>query len=126
MAELAAKFDQRFIGFGAAIAEENFTGTGELDNPLCEPALPFVVVKIGAVDEDIGLPRQCFPDRGVSVAQAVDRDAATEVEIFPALIIPGMPAFAVRDGEATIGRCNDVLIVKLLDFRAHRCLCRSG
>jgi hypothetical protein len=52
------------------------------------------------------------------VAEAVDRNAAAEVEIFVAFVVPGVPVLAVRDGEAPVGERDDVLIVEGLDLRA--------
>ena len=126
MTEFARQFDQRFVGFRAAVAEKDFARPGQPDDPLRQPALPFVVVEIGTVDEDIGLPGQRFPDGGMRMAQAVDRDAAAQVEIFPALVVPDMPALAPRQRESPVDGRHDIPVIKRLNLRAHGSLRRSG
>jgi hypothetical protein len=65
-----------------------------------------------------GLPGQRFPDRGMRMAEAADRDAAAEVEIFPALVVPDMPALAVRQRQTPVDRRHDIPVIERLDLRA--------
>jgi hypothetical protein len=126
MAELPRHLDQRFVRFGTAVAEKNFSGPGQLDDPLRELSLPLVVIKIGTMDKAIGLLVQCFFDRGMRVAEAADGDARPEVEVLVALVVPHVGALAFNEREAPIDRGHDVLVVERLSLRARGSLRRGG
>ena len=71
------------------------------------------------MDERARSAARALPDGGVRVAEAVDRDAAAEIEIFAAVIVPRVPALAAREGQSPVGRGHDILVVKrLISVRA--------
>ena len=127
MTKFPRQLDQRFIGFRAAVAEKDFSAPpGQPDDPLREPALPFIVIVIRTVNEDLGLAAQRFPDRGMRMTQAVDRDTAAQVEIFPALVVPDMAALAPRQREPPVHGRHDILVIERLNLRAQGCLRGGG
>ena len=79
--EFAGEFEQTFVGFRAAVAEETFAGSDQFHESLCEATLRLGVIKIGNVYEFGGLLDERFGDGGVRVAERTDRDAAAEIEI---------------------------------------------
>src|SRR5439155_26735084 len=86
--ELARELEQTLVCLGPTVAEKAFAGANEVHERLREPALWFVIIKIGGVDELARLFEQSFRDRRVGMAQAAYCDTAAQIQIaFPGDII---------------------------------------
>ena len=102
------------------LQKKTLPGPVNSDQPLRQPPLLLIVVKIGAVNQPRALPRQRFGQRGMSVAEAVHGDSAAEIEVAPAPVVPDMPALSMRERQTPIGQRSDILVVKRLDLRPRR------
>ena len=118
MAELAGQLEEALVGLAAAVAEEALAGAQELDQPLGQAPLGFVIIVIRDVNEPPGLLEQRLGDGRVAVAQATDGDAGAEIEVALAGDIIHITAGAVAKDEvepAITG--DDVLLKERLDGR---------
>ena len=122
-AVLAGGLDGALVGLGAGVAEEHLAHAGALAQLLGQLAAGGGVVQVGGVLQFVGLLGHGFRPGQVTVAQAVDADAAGEVQILLALGTLGIQTMALcqHHGVAVIG-VQDVFVVPLDDFfRIHRC-----
>ena len=105
VAEFAREFVQALVGFRAGVAEEDLAGRKMLYDALGEPALWFVVIEIGDVQEFLGLFREGGGDFRMRMAEGAHGDAAAEVEVAPAIHIPDVAAGTAgeREIEARVG-----------------------
>ena len=71
----AGEFQQAFVGFGAAVAEDDATRAATLREGMGELALRFIPVEIADVDKLAGLLRDTLDPVRVGVADSVDSDA---------------------------------------------------
>ena len=104
--EGTGQFQRAFPGLGAAIAEENFFQAGNLDELLRQIGLELVEKQVRDVNQLSRLALQYRFDRGMSVAERVDAQAAEEVEILLALRVPQIDALAAGEQDilAVVGR----------------------
>src|SRR5215204_510034 len=115
MTELSSQFEQAFIGFDAAVAEETFTGADELDQGAREPALAFVIIKVGAMYELGRLVGQDLGDGGMRVAESIDRDPAAKIEVTFAGDIINVAARSVAEDDIEAAIAGNDVLEKSLD-----------
>ena len=121
-AVFAGQFEESFVGFGAAVAEKDFARVAyEGGEARGEFGLRAGEVEVGSVDEGGGLGGEGFLQRGVGVAEGVDRDAGGEVEVGAPVFVPHAGAFAAdeREREARVGR-DDIPLVEFGGGRGGR------
>ena len=110
----ASEFVKPFIGFGSAVAEKNFSGGSEhRPDPRGQLGLRTVEEEVRYVDKRGSLRGERFLQRGMGVAEGIDRDAGSEVEIGTAFLIPDPRSLAAHQSkrEARV-RGNDVPRIK--------------
>ena len=78
-AEATCELDQPLIGFGAAVAKENFSLAGDFDKTPRKISLRSCAVKIGGVDELTCLPADGTGDFRVGVTEGTHGNASAKV-----------------------------------------------
>ena len=109
-AVLARQFVKSLVGFRAAVAEKNFAACADhFFETRGEEGLRAGEKKIRGVDQFAGLLRDRLLQRGMGMADRVDRDARGEIEVFASVFIPNARALAARQTERKppVGR-NDM------------------
>ena len=116
-AVLAGGLDGTLVGLGTGVAEEHLAHAGALAQLFGQLAAGGSIVQVGGVLQLVGLVGHGLGPSQVTVAQAVDADAAGEVQILLALGALGIQAVAFFQHHrvAVIG-VQDVGIVPLDDF----------
>src|SRR5262249_44394603 len=109
MTKLSREFKQALVSFGAAIGEKDFTRSKVPHNLLGQPALWFVVVEIGSMDQALRLFDQRLGGFGVGMTKRVDGNPAAEIEVALAGGIPEIAALAACEGQikARVARHNE-------------------
>ena len=82
------QLDGRFVGLGAAVAEEHPVGEGMVAEHLGQPGLGLDVIEVRDVDQGPHLLRYRLGHGRVAVAETVDGDAGDEVQILLAVRVP--------------------------------------
>jgi len=90
----ARDLDRAFDRFDAGIREEDGIGEGRIDEPLRQSFLSGNAVKIGRVPELACLLGQRGNESGMGVAQRIDGDAGSEIEISLAILGEDIGSFA--------------------------------
>ena len=90
--ELPCQLEQTFVGLRAAVGEKAFPWPDELHQCLGQPPLRFVVVKVGNVNESLGLLDECFGDGRMRVAKTAHGNTSAEIEVTLAIDIEQMAA----------------------------------
>ena len=116
-AVFAGRLDGTLVGLGTRVAKEDFAHAGALAELFGQLAAGGSVIQVGGVLQLVGLVGHGLGPGQVTVTQAVDADAAGEVQILLALGALGIQAVALfqHHGVAVIG-VQDVGIVPLDDF----------
>ena len=116
-AVLAGRLDGALVGLGAGVAEEDLAHAGALAQLFGQLAAGGGVVEVRRMLELVGLFGHGLGPVHITVAKAVDADAAGEIQILLALRALGVQAVALfqHDGIAVIG-VQDVFAVPLDDF----------
>ena len=116
-AVLAGRLDGALVGLGAGVAEEDLAHAGALAQLFGQLAARGGVVEVRRMLELVGLFGHGLGPVHITVAKAVDADAAGEIQILLALRALGVQAVALfqHDGIAVIG-VQDVFAVPLDDF----------
>ena len=99
VAEFARELEQAFVRLRAAVAEKNFARADAFHDFGGQPALRLGEIKIRDVDQFFRLLDERLGDGRMRVAEAIDRDAAAEVEITFARDIKNVAARAVAQHE---------------------------
>ncbi len=107
---LAGELDLAFVRLGAGVGEQDSVEAAVLNDQLRGLHGGLIVEIVGAVQDRVGALFQALDDRGVAVAQAVDGDAADEVEVLVAVLIKDVGAFAALDGK----RHTDMVAIEIL------------
>lgn len=92
----ASELDQRFVGFGTAIAEEDFSGVGALDESVCEFCLAGDSVEIAAMDELCCLILYCLYPFRVGVSERGDGYTGAEIKITLPSVVVEVDAFTAH------------------------------
>lgn len=94
-ADFSSELDGRFVGFGAGIAYEcarsilhGTRGDSRVDQEFRKRPSPGIVVQVGGMNEGGCLLRYGGCDAWVTVAEGVNSDPSSEVEIAAILNIP--------------------------------------
>ena len=116
--ELSGHFEQPLIGFGAAVAEKNFSRPNQLHQRLSQPALQLGVIQVRNVDQSLRLLDQRFGDFRIAMAETAHRDAAAQVQIAFAAHVVNVTSRSVAEGniEAPIAR-HHILLEQSLNGR---------
>ena len=116
-AVLAGGLDGALVGLCARVAEEHPAHAGALAELFGQLAAGGGIVEVGGVLQLVCLPGDGLGPGHIAVAQAVDADAAGEVEVLLPLGAFGIEAVALLedDGVACVGM-QDILVVPLDDF----------
>ena len=116
-AVLAGGLDGTLVGLCARVAEEHPALSGALAELFGQLAAGGGIVEVGGVLQLVCLPGDGLGPGHIAVAQAVDADAAGEVEVLLPLGAFGIEAVALLedDGVACVGM-QDILVVPLDDF----------
>src|SRR5262245_54319020 len=93
------KFDRRFVGFGAAVAEKRAVGERVAAQLAGQLGLRLHVIEIGNVEQLLRLLLDRLDDRGMAVAETVDGNAAKKIEIFFAVGVPNLAASTFDEGD---------------------------
>src|SRR5690606_3757631 len=125
VAEFSREFEQTFVRFAAAVAEENFSRADGVHELFRETALRFVKIKVRGVNEFSRLLDERFGDCGMRVAERRHRDAAAEIEITLSGDVVNETArtMAEHDFKSRVAR-NDVFVEETFDggnFVANDC-----
>lgn len=95
LSELSSKLDGSLVRLTARVADENTASTLHstrlkrlLNQDLAQLSSPGVVVKVGAVDELLALVVHNSDKSFITVAEGVDGNTGSQVDIFPVLQIP--------------------------------------
>jgi hypothetical protein len=111
----AGKFVESFVRFGPAVAEKDFARRAdEAGETAGQFGLRTGQIEIRGVDQRGGLVGQGFAEGRVRVAEGIDRDAGSEIEISAVVLIPDadtLPA-GQRQRETGVGR-NDIARVEV-------------
>ena len=119
-APFPGKFDQRFIGFGTAVAEEAHAVKAVFNQFLRQTGLLFVHVKIGDMEQFFRLFADCRRDRRVGMTEAADRDPGSQIQVLIAFCIPEFRAFTAHKKNVCTGiSVHHIFIVQSQCF--HRC-----
>ncbi|OPZ71177.1 MAG: hypothetical protein BWY80_01376 [Firmicutes bacterium ADurb.Bin456] len=113
----AGKFDSSLVGFGAAVAEKGFIQGRVFRQEPGQPGLLLDIIEVGAVDELTGLPANSFNHGRMAVTEGINRNAAHEVQVFPAIGVP-------KPGSLTLYRsqwdpshiAHQILVTQFHDF----------
>ena len=100
----AGEFEQAFVGFGAAVAEDDAAGTATQREGVGEFALRLIAIEIADVDELAGLLGDALHPMRVGVADGVDGDTGGEVEVALAGGVPDVRPLPLheRDGRSAV------------------------
>ena len=100
---LTGQLDLAFVSLSAGVGKEHLVKAAVLANHLTDLDGGLVVVVVGAVHHILGAV-QSLHDGGVMVTQAVDGDAAHEIQILIAVQIPDPAALALvhHDGHSGV------------------------
>ena len=100
---LTGQLDLTLVGLGAGVGEEDLLEAAVLADQLADLNGGLIVVVVGAVHHVLGAVQRLH-DGGMVVAQAVDGDAAHEVQILVVVQIPDPAALAAvhHDGHSGV------------------------
>src|SRR5579871_1856387 len=97
MAVSARHLEAALHGFGSGIGEKSAFETADACQPLRQPTLKRMVIKIRRMDEEPGLLANGFDNARMGMPQCVDPDAGDEIEVTPALLVIHIAAPAAFD-----------------------------
>ena len=119
----ARQLDGALVRLGPGVGEErlprlgiSFFGTcvQQIGKLLCQLSATLDVVVVAHVNELGSLPVECFHKRWMAMSEADDADAAQEIEVLLALIVPKAHAFAAHElDRLTAERVHDVGFLEL-------------
>ena len=90
----ARGLDRAFDRLGARIGEKHRVGKGQVDQPLRERLALRAAVEVRHMEQSRRLLLQRLGQMRVVMTKQIDRDAASEVEIFFAALTPQIGALA--------------------------------
>ena len=107
------KFDESFVRFRAAVAEEADAVETVFDEFFGKLRLALVHIEIGDMNEGLSLFRDRLCDGGMTMPQTAHRNTGGKIKEFSAVAVPKSASFA--SGEEDVGLrigFHDVLVVK--------------
>ena len=116
MRVLARNLDGTLVCLGARIAEERLVEAREFDELRRCIGLRLCVVEVRAVDELLCLLGDGRDERLVVVAEHVHGDAAEEVEVLLAVVVPEVRALAVVQHDLVAVEHRQVVLRILLEY----------
>ena len=116
----AGELQRGLVRLGTGIAEEDALGERRVDEPLGEPQRGLVREPVGDVPELARLLGQRAHQHRMAVAERGDRDAAREVDVHPAVLVPDARAFAADRNERRRRVAGDHPLVEHRARHRHR------
>src|SRR4030095_8360620 len=99
----ARQFDRRFVGLGAAVAEKRPVSERVAAQLAGQLGLRLDMIKVGNVEHLLGLLLDRLDDRGMTVAEAVNGNAAKKIEILFAVGVPNFASSTFDEGDRRAG-----------------------
>ena len=123
----ARELQRRLVRLGAGVAEEHALGERRVDEPLREPQRRLVGEPVRHVPELPRLLVERVHHRRMAVAERGDGDAAREVDVHPAVLVPDARAFAAHGDERRrrVARHHHLVEHRARDGQRRRALRRA-